>query len=71
VNGFARCSVLTRHTRRHLLAYVSAGGRRGMPCLLPQSAEREPNRKSLRPNSNRATKENSVPPLGAGSFLPI
>jgi hypothetical protein len=43
---------------------------RGMPCLLPQSAEREPNRKSLRPNSNRATKENSVPPRKAGSFLP-
>jgi hypothetical protein len=44
------------------------GGRRGMPCLLLPSAENEPHRKPLKPNSNHATKEGFAPPLKVGSF---
>jgi hypothetical protein len=34
-----------------------------MQCLLLPSAENEPHRKPLKPNSNHATKEGFAPPL--------
>jgi hypothetical protein len=39
-----------------------------MQCLLLPSAENEPHRKPLKPNSNHATKEGFAPPLKVGSF---